>query len=76
MKRIDAMVPTLRRTSVVESILGAGAKGVTLSENRGKGSGKREMVHCIFRENAWLGTTNSCVKQNYLLPEFYCLFQL
>jgi len=45
MKRIEAMVPTLRRTSVVDSILGAGAKGVTVSENRGKGSGKRALVH-------------------------------
>lgn len=38
------MVPSLRRKEVVESILEAGAKGVTVSENRGKGGGERPMV--------------------------------
>jgi len=44
MKKIEAMVPSLRRKDVVDSILNAGAKGITLVESRGKGSGKRLMV--------------------------------
>ena len=44
MKRIDAMVPTMRRREVIDSILNAGAKGVTLVESRGKGNGDRPMV--------------------------------
>jgi nitrogen regulatory protein P-II 1 len=44
MKRIDAMVPTMRRRDVIDSILNAGAKGVTLVESRGKGNGDRPMV--------------------------------
>lgn len=44
MKRIDAMVPTLKRNKVVDVILKAGAGGVTISENRGKGSGPRPTV--------------------------------
>lgn len=41
MKRIDAMVPTLKRKAVCEAIIKAGAGGVTISENRGKGSSDR-----------------------------------
>ncbi|MDF2422191.1 MAG: P-II family nitrogen regulator [Nitrosopumilus sp.] len=44
MKRIEAMVPNMRRRQVVEGILQAGAKGVTLVESRGKGDGERPMV--------------------------------
>ena len=44
MKRIEAMVPSMRRREVVDSILQAGAKGVTLVESRGKGDGERPMV--------------------------------
>jgi len=43
-KKIEAMVPSLRRTEVVDSILNAGAKGITLVESRGKGSGERLMM--------------------------------
>lgn len=41
MKRIDAMVPTLKRKTLCEAIIKAGAGGVTISENRGKGSSER-----------------------------------
>ncbi len=41
MKRIDAMVPNLKRKAVCEAIIKAGAGGVTISETRGKGAGKR-----------------------------------
>jgi len=41
MKRIDAMVPNLKRKAVCEAIIKAGAGGVTISETRGKGSGAR-----------------------------------
>lgn len=44
MKRIDAMIPSIRRSEVVDSIIKAGAQGVTLVESRGKGDGKRPMV--------------------------------
>ncbi|NRA05295.1 MAG: P-II family nitrogen regulator [Nitrosopumilus sp.] len=44
MKKIEAMVPSLRRKEVVDSILNAGAQGITLVESRGKGSGERSMV--------------------------------
>lgn len=44
MKRIDAMIPSMRRSEVINSILSAGAKGVTLVESRGKGDGGRPMV--------------------------------
>ena len=43
-KKIEAMVPSLRRKEVVDSILNAGAQGITLVESRGKGNGKRLMV--------------------------------
>ncbi len=35
------MVPTLKRKAVCEAIIKAGAGGVTISENRGKGSSER-----------------------------------
>ncbi|MEK0381720.1 MAG: P-II family nitrogen regulator [Nitrosopumilus sp.] len=41
MKRIDAMVPNLKRKAVCEAIIKAGASGVTISESRGKGAGSR-----------------------------------
>ncbi len=41
MKRIDAMVPNLKRKAVCEAIIKAGAGGVTISETRGKGAGPR-----------------------------------
>ena len=44
MKRIDALIPTIRRNQVIECILKAGAQGVTLVESRGKGAGERPMV--------------------------------
>ena len=44
MKRIDAMIPTLKRSRVIEAILKEGAGGVTISENRGKGSSPRPTV--------------------------------
>lgn len=44
MKRIDAMVPSMRRKEVIDSIINAGAKGVTLVESRGKGNADRPMV--------------------------------
>jgi len=44
MKRIDVLVPSLRRREVVDRILEAGAQGVTVVESRGKGAGERPMV--------------------------------
>ncbi len=41
MKRIDAMVPNLKRKAVCEAIIKAGASGVTISESRGIGAGSR-----------------------------------
>ncbi len=44
MKRIDAMVPSMKRNQVVENILKAGAHGVTIVEGRGQGAGERPLV--------------------------------
>jgi len=44
MKRIDALVPSLKRSEIVDKILSAGAEGVTVVESRGKGSGERPLV--------------------------------
>ena len=44
MKRIDAMIPSIKRSYVVDAILKAGAQGVTVVESRGKGAGDRPMV--------------------------------
>ncbi len=44
MKRIDAMIPSMKRSEVVANILKAGAQGVTVVESRGKGAGERPMV--------------------------------
>lgn len=41
MKRIDAMIPNLKRKAVCEAIIKAGAGGVTISEDRGKGASER-----------------------------------
>ncbi len=38
------MIPSIKRVSVVDSILKAGAQGVTVLEGRGKGAGDRPMV--------------------------------
>ncbi len=44
MKRIDAMIPSMKRSEVIESILKAGAQGVTVVESRVKGAGERPLV--------------------------------
>ena len=44
MKKIEAMIPSLKRSYVVDAILQAGAHGITLIESRGKGAGDRPMV--------------------------------
>ena len=44
MKRIDAMVPTTKRSQVTDAVLKAGAGGVTVAETRGKGSSPRPLV--------------------------------
>ena len=44
MKRIEAMVPSIKRTEVIDSILQAGAQGVTVVESRGKGAGDRPLI--------------------------------
>jgi len=44
MKRIDAMIPSMKRSEVIANILKAGAHGVTIVEGRGKGAGERPMV--------------------------------
>ena len=44
MKRIEAFVPTIKRSAVVNAIIRAGADGVTLVESRGKGSAERPLV--------------------------------
>ncbi len=44
MKRIEAMIPSMKRSEVTEKILEAGAHGVTIVEGRGKGAGERPMV--------------------------------
>jgi len=44
MKRIDAMIPSMKRSEVIANILKAGAQGVTIVEGRGKGAGERPMV--------------------------------
>jgi nitrogen regulatory protein P-II 1 len=44
MKRIDAMIPSMKRSYVVDAILKAGAHGVTVVESRGKGAGDRPMI--------------------------------
>lgn len=44
LKRIDAMIPTMKRNNVIDNILKAGAHGVTVVESRGKGAGDRPMV--------------------------------
>lgn len=44
MKRIDAMVPSIKRNAIVHAILNSGATGLTIAETRGRGSGERPMV--------------------------------
>jgi len=41
MKRIDAMVPTIKRNAVLHDIMQTGIGGVTITESRGKGSSER-----------------------------------
>jgi nitrogen regulatory protein P-II 1 len=44
MKRIDAMIPNMKRSQVVDAIITAGAGGLTVSETRGKGASPRPLV--------------------------------
>ena len=44
MKRIDAMIPSIKRNAVVNAILKAGASGLTIAETRGRGSGERPLI--------------------------------
>ncbi len=44
MKRIDAMIPSVKRNAVVTAIMDTGVPGLTIAETRGRGSGKRPMV--------------------------------
>ena len=44
MKRIDAYVPTIKRSSIINAIIQTGVDGVTVVESRGRGPGKRPMV--------------------------------
>ncbi|MFQ5573748.1 MAG: P-II family nitrogen regulator [Nitrosopumilaceae archaeon] len=44
MKRIDAMIPSVKRNSVVTAIMNTGVPGLTIAETRGRGSGKRPLV--------------------------------
>ena len=44
MKRIEAFVPTIKRSTAVEAVIKAGAEGVTVAETRGRGPGERPMV--------------------------------
>ncbi len=44
MRRIDAMIPSMKRSKIINAILQTGATGVTLAETRGKGAGERPLV--------------------------------
>ena len=44
MKRIDAMIPSIKRHAVVIAIMDTGAPGLTIAETRGRGSGKRPLI--------------------------------
>jgi len=44
MRRIDAIIPTMKRSRAIDAILKAGASGVTLAETRGRGAGERPLV--------------------------------
>ena len=44
MKRIEAFIPTTKRSEVVNAILSAGSGGVTVTETRGRGAGERPLV--------------------------------
>ena len=45
MKRIDAMIPSIKRHVVVAAIMDTGVvPGLTIAETRGRGSGKRPLV--------------------------------
>jgi len=41
MKRIDAMIPSIKRNTVINAIMGTGVGGTTITESRGKGAGER-----------------------------------
>ena len=43
-KRIDAYVPTIKRSSIINAIIKTGADGVTVIESRGRGTGERPMI--------------------------------
>ena len=44
MKKIEVIVPSEKRSSVVTAILEAGAGGVIVAETKGRGSGERPTV--------------------------------
>ncbi len=44
MKRIDAMIPSIKRHAVVTAIMYTGAPRLTIAETRGRVSGKRPLV--------------------------------
>ena len=44
MKRIEAFVPTTKRSEVMDAIIKSGAGGVTVWESRGKGSANRPLI--------------------------------
>jgi nitrogen regulatory protein P-II 1 len=44
MKRLEVMIPTLKRARVVDAILKAGAGGVTIAETRGRGLRPRPII--------------------------------
>ena len=44
MKRIEAFVPTIKRSVVVNAAIKAGSGGVTVAETRGRGAGERPMI--------------------------------
>ncbi len=44
MKRIEAFIPTTKRSEVVNAILSAGSGGVTVAETLGRGASERPLV--------------------------------
>ena len=44
MKRIDAYIPTAKRNSVIDALVGLGVEGVTFVKGNGKGQRKRPTI--------------------------------